>query len=143
MPAAEIFTDGACAGNPGPGGWGAILRLDGAGEIEMNGGAKDTTANRMELTAAIMALIRVPIPHRLRIITDSQYLISGHAALARWRENGWRRRRGQPVKNRDLWRSLAALTRRHDVEWIWVKGHSGHCENERCDTLAKSAIPAK
>ncbi len=132
----EIFTDGACSPNPGPGGWGAILRY-GRHEKEIYGSAAATTNNRMEMTAAIMALEGLTRPSAVRLHTDSVYLRSGITKwLAGWQRNGWRTRDNQPVKNADLWQRLAAAAARHQVEWLWVKGHAGHPENERADQLA-------
>ena len=136
----EIFTDGACRGNPGPGGWGAILRYRGR-ERELSGAEPETTNNRMELTAAIEALQTLKRPCSVELVTDSQYVKQGITAwLPGWKRRGWRAASGQPVKNQDLWEQLDALTRTHNVEWFWVRGHSGHPENERADRLANLAI---
>jgi ribonuclease HI len=138
--AVDAFTDGACSGNPGPGGWGAILRWGGH-ERELSGGEAETTNNRMELMAAIAALeaIRRPVPVRLH--TDSQYLRDGITKwIHGWKRNGWKTSGKDPVKNRDLWERLDALASRVDVEWRWIKGHAGHPENERADALARAAI---
>jgi ribonuclease HI len=138
----EAFTDGACRGNPGPGGWGVLLRFDGR-ERELSGGERDTTNNRMELTAAIEALRALSRPCRVRITTDSQYVRQGVTEwVKRWQANGWKTAQRKPVKNQDLWRELAALATRHEVAWHWVRGHSGHAENERADALANAAIDA-
>ena len=138
----EIFTDGACSGNPGPGGWGAILRYRGA-EKELSGAAADTTNNRMEMTAAIMAIESLNRPVRARLHTDSTYLRDGITKwLANWKRNGWKTAARKPVRNVDLWERLDAALTNHDVEWIWVKGHAGHAENERADRLATDAIKA-
>ena len=138
----EIFTDGACSGNPGPGGWGAILRYRGA-EKELSGAAADTTNNRMEMTAAIMAIESLNRPVRARLHTDSTYLREGITKwLANWKRNGWKTAARKPVRNVDLWERLDAALTDHDVEWIWVKGHAGHAENERADRLATDAIKA-
>jgi ribonuclease HI len=138
----EAFTDGACRGNPGPGGWGVLLRFDGR-ERELSGGEPDTTNNRMELTAAIEALRALTRPCRVRITTDSQYVRQGVTEwIKRWQANGWKTAQRQPVKNQDLWRELVTLAARHRVDWHWVRGHSGHAENERADALANSAIDA-
>lgn len=138
----EIFCDGACSGNPGPGGYGAILRYGGYAK-ELNGGAKDTTNNRMEMTAAIEALRQLTRPCRVKITTDSQYLVKGMTEwITGWQSRGWRNSKKEPVLNRDLWEQLLALTESHSVQWIWVKGHAGHAENERCDQLAREAIPS-
>ena len=132
-----IWTDGACSGNPGPGGWGAILRLAGA-DRELKGGAPDTTNNRMELTAAIMALEALNKPCAVELHTDSQYVRQGITAwLPGWKARGWRTASKAPVKNEDLWRELDAARLRHDVTWKWVKGHAGHPLNERADELAR------
>ncbi len=137
----EMFTDGACRGNPGPGGWGVVLRYRNA-EKELKGGARSTTNNRMELTAAIAGLEALNRPMRVRVYTDSAYLKQGITSwIERWRRNGWRTAARKPVKNADLWRRLEAALARHDVEWHWIKGHAGHPDNERADRLARSAIP--
>jgi ribonuclease HI len=136
----EIFTDGACSGNPGPGGWGAILRF-GQREREMSGGDPATTNNKMELTAAIMALEALKRPCRVRLFTDSNYLREGVTKwIHGWKRNGWRTSDKKPVKNVDLWQRLDAARLPHHIDWIWVKGHSGHRENERADRLARAAI---
>ena len=136
----SVFTDGACRGNPGPGGWGAVLRFD-ATEKELCGGVPDTTNNRMEMTAAIRALEALREPCRVDLYTDSVYLQSGITEwLPNWRRRGWRTASKKPVKNQDLWEVLAALTDRHQVSWHWVKGHSGHPENERADELANRGL---
>ncbi len=140
-----IYTDGACSGNPGPGGWGAVL-ISGEHRKELAGGEAATTNNRMEMTAAIEALKTLRSPSRVDLHTDSTYLKNGISEwLPGWKRNGWRRRSGKrwlPVKNVDLWKELDALTDIHEVRFHWVKGHSGHAENERCDELARSAIVA-
>ncbi|NTV70488.1 MAG: ribonuclease HI [Azonexaceae bacterium] len=136
----EIFTDGACKGNPGPGGWGAILRL-GQHEKELWGGEKETTNNRMELTAAIRAIEALKRPIGGKIYTDSQYVMKGiNEWIHGWKKNGWKTADKKPVKNADLWQLLDAQVRRHKLEWIWVKGHAGHPENERADALANRGI---
>jgi ribonuclease HI len=136
----EIFTDGACRGNPGPGGWGALLRR-GAEEKEISGAERHTTNNRMELLAAIEALRALSRRSRVRITTDSQYVRQGVTDwVKRWKANGWKTSQKQPVKNQDLWEALSTLADAHDVEWHWVKGHSGHVENERVDGIANAAI---
>ena len=141
-PLVEIFTDGACLGNPGPGGWAAILRSGGK-EKEITGGECATTNNRMELTAAIRALEAVKIKSKIILHTDSRYLMDGITQwLPRWKTNGWKTSDKKPVKNGDLWRELETQVERHDIEWRWVRGHSGHAENERVDTLARAAIPS-
>ena len=135
-----IWTDGACSGNPGPGGWGALLRY-GAQERELKGGEKLTTNNRMELTAAIEALESLKRPCAVSVHTDSQYLRGGVTGwLSRWKRNGWRTADKNPVKNEDLWRRLDAATQRHDIEWRWVKGHDGDQYNERADELAREGM---
>lgn len=139
----EIFTDGACSGNPGPGGWGAILRY-GDNEKELSGGEAATTNNRMELMAAIAALEALKRPSTVRIHTDSRYLRDGITTwIHNWKRNGWRTAAKKPVKNEDLWRRLDDLLRTHDVSWHWVRGHAGHPENERADELARSAMPGR
>lgn len=136
----EIFTDGACSGNPGPGGWGAILRWKGH-ERELNGGEPETTNNRMELMAAISALETLKRPMRVVLTTDSAYVKNGITQwLAGWRANGWRTAAKKPVKNVDLWQRLEQAIGKHRIDWRWVKGHAGHAENERADALARQAI---
>ncbi len=136
----EIFCDGACSGNPGPGGYGAILRY-GKTVKELSGGERETTNNRMELTAAITALEALTRPCSVVLTTDSQYLVKGMKEwLAGWIRKGWINSRKEPVLNRDLWERLDALSKVHTIEWCWVKGHDGHVENERCDELARMAI---
>jgi ribonuclease HI len=140
-PRVEIFTDGACSGNPGPGGWGAILRA-GAHEKEIAGGEPATTNNRMELTAAIRALEALKSPSIVTLSTDSRYVMDGATRwMKRWKTNGWRTADKKSVKNDDLWRALDAAAQRHELSWKWVAGHSGHPENERADALARAAIP--
>lgn len=139
-PVVEIFTDGACSGNPGPGGWAAILR-SGKHEKEISGGEASTTNNRMELTAAIRGLEALKRPSDVVIHTDSRYVMDGITRwMARWKLNGWRTTDKKPVKNDDLWRALDAAAERHRTSWKWVPGHSGHPENERADALARAAI---
>ena len=136
----DIWTDGACSGNPGPGGWGAILRFNGE-EREISGGASDTTNNRMELTAAIEALSALKRPVAARLHTDSTYVKDGITKwIHGWKANGWRTASRKPVKNQDLWRALDAAMAPHRIEWHWIKGHSGHPENDRADELARAAI---
>lgn len=136
----EIFTDGACSGNPGPGGWGAVLRY-GVVEKEMNGGEPVTTNNRMELMAAIMAIEAVRRPCEIHLHTDSEYLRNGITTwIHSWKARNWRTADKKPVKNVDLWQRLERAIETHDVHWHWVKGHSGHKENERADELARLAI---
>jgi ribonuclease HI len=141
----ELFTDGACSGNPGPGGWGAILRArksdGGDSERELSGGDPATTNNRMELMAAIMGLEALKRPCRVRLFTDSNYVREGVTKwIHGWKKNGWRTADKKPVKNIELWQRLDAARARHHVEWHWVKGHSGHPENERADALARREI---
>jgi len=137
----EIYTDGACSGNPGPGGWGAVLSYDGR-ERELYGGeAAGTTNNRMELMAAIQALESLTRPSTVRLHTDSSYVRNGITSwLNSWKRNGWRTASKQPVKNEDLWRQLDAAAARHDVHWLWVKGHAGNPGNERADALANRGM---
>ena len=142
MTSVEAFTDGACRGNPGPGGWGVVLR---AGERvkELFGGEPATTNNRMELKAAIEALSALKKPCRVDLYTDSVYVRSGITEwLPVWRARGWRTADKKPVKNKDLWEALAAAAERHEVTWHWIKGHSGHPENERADELANLGLDA-
>jgi ribonuclease HI len=135
-PDVEIFTDGACLRNPGPGGWGAVLR-SGRHEREIHGGEPATTNNRMEIMAAIQALESLTRPSNVRVYTDSAYLRNGITAwVTAWKRNGWQTSQRQPVKNADLWIRLDSVARGHDVQWFWVKGHAGHPENERADQLA-------
>jgi ribonuclease HI len=136
----EIFTDGACSGNPGPGGWGAVLRY-GEVEKEMSGGEPATTNNRMEMMAAIMAIEAVKRPCEIHLHTDSEYLRNGIMTwIHSWKARGWKTADKKPVKNVDLWQRLERAIETHDVHWHWVKGHSGHIENERADELARLAI---
>lgn len=138
----EIFTDGACRGNPGPGGWAALLRLDGR-ERMLSGAETHTTNNRMELQAALEGLRALRRPSAVRLTTDSQYVRQGITGwIAGWKRNGWRTAGKAPVKNRDLWEALDAACGQHQIEWCWVKGHSGHPENERVDAAANDAIDA-
>ena len=138
-----IYTDGACSGNPGPGGWGALL-LSGTHEKEMSGGEPSTTNNRMELMAVIEALNALKKPVRAVVYTDSQYVQKGISEwIHGWKRKGWKTAGGDPVKNVDLWKALDADAGVHQVEWKWVKGHAGHPENERVDRLAREAIPAR
>ena len=139
-PFVVIYTDGACRGNPGPGGWGAILRA-GANERELSGGELATTNNRMELMAAIQALEALKRPCKVELHTDSQYLRTGITEwLAAWKARGWKTAAKAPVKNEDLWKRLDAARARHDVAWRWVKGHAGHELNERADELARRGL---
>ena len=136
----EIFTDGACSGNPGPGGWGAILRFNGKVR-ELSGGEAMTTNNRMELLAAISALEALKKPCEVDLHTDSQYVRQGITAwIHGWKRNGWRTADKKPVKNIELWQRLEAAAKPHRVHWAWVKGHSGHAENDRADALARGEI---
>jgi len=136
----EVFTDGACRGNPGPGGWAAILRYRGT-EKDLGGFEPDTTNNRMEMTAAIAGLEALKRPCRVRLYSDSQYLRDGITKwINGWKRRGWLTAEKQPVKNIDLWQRLDAAAAPHDVSWIWVRGHSGHPENERADALARARI---
>ncbi len=137
----EIFTDGACSSNPGPGGWGAVLRYQGV-EKELSGGEVSTTNNRMELTAIIEALSILKEPCDVTLTTDSKYAADGITKgwAASWKRNGWRKADKKPALNSDLWEKILALIATHNVKIVWVKGHAGHPENERCDTLATTAI---
>jgi ribonuclease HI len=140
MTRVEIFCDGACSGNPGPGGYGAILRCGGR-EKEISGWAPDTTNNRMELTAVIEALRQLTRPCLITITTDSQYVVKGMTEwIAGWQRNAWRNSKKEPVLNRDLWEALLEASRQHSITWKWVRGHDGHAENERCDCLARDAL---
>jgi len=145
MPEIFAYTDGACSGNPGPGGWGVVLvARDGDREMksrELKGGAQDTTNNRMELTAAIEALSALDRHTRLTVITDSVYVKDGITKwLHGWKRNGWKTAAKKPVKNEDLWRALDEVVAGHEVTWEWVKGHAGHAENERADELARAGM---
>jgi ribonuclease HI len=136
----DIFTDGACSGNPGPGGWAAILRWRDT-EKELSGYASDTTNNRMEMIAAIQGVEALKRGVQARLYTDSTYVRDGITRwIERWKKNGWRTAAKKPVKNEDLWRRLDTALEGHQVEWHWIKGHSGHVENERCDQLARDRI---
>ena len=138
----EIYTDGACSGNPGPGGWGTILR-SGSQVRELSGFVADTTNNRMEMLGAIAGLEALKRPCRVRLTTDSQYLVKGMTEwIYGWQKKGWKNSKKEEVLNRDLWERLLELSRKHQVEWAWVRGHAGHPENERCDELARAAIAA-
>ena len=142
LPRVEIATDGACKGNPGPGGWGAILRY-GSVEKDMSGGEPLTTNNRMELMAAIRALDALKRPSHVTLSTDSRYVMDGLTKwLKGWQRNGWKTASKQPVKNADLWRELVAAAEPHRIDWQWVKGHAGHPDNERADRLASDAALA-
>jgi len=136
----EIYTDGACSGNPGPGGWGALLRYKGV-EKELLGGEEQTTNNRMELSAAIFALESMKRPVKIELYTDSTYVKDGITKwIFNWKKNGWKTAARKPVKNADLWQQLEKAIEIHDVEWHWVKGHAGHDENERADALAREGV---
>jgi ribonuclease HI len=138
----EIYSDGACRGNPGPGGWGAVLRFNGV-EKELYGGEAATTNNKMELTAVIRALEALKEPSKVRVYTDSTYVQKGISEwIHGWKRNGWKTAAKEPVKNKELWVELDELRKRHEIEWHWVKGHAGHPENERADELANRGIPA-
>jgi len=141
--AVEIYTDGACKGNPGPGGWGALLRWGGH-EKELCGGEPDTTNNRMELMAVIQALEALTRPAQVILSVDSRYVRDGvERWMPRWKRNGWQTRERTPVKNQDLWQRLDQAVARHRVQWRWIKGHSGHPDNERADRLANRGIPPR
>ncbi len=138
----EIFTDGACRGNPGPGGWGALMRYRGR-ERALSGATAQTTNNRMEMTAAIEALRALTRPSRVLLTTDSQYVMNGITSwLPAWKRRGWKTSDNKPVKNVDLWQELEQLAGGHEIRWSWVRGHSGHVENETADQLANAAIDA-
>ena len=138
----ELFTDGACSGNPGPGGWGVLLRWRG-NERELSGGETPTTNNRMELMAAIEGLKALKRPAQVRVWTDSVYVRDGITKwIHGWKRSGWKTADKKPVKNVDLWQALLAAAESHDIEWRWIKGHAGHAENERADALARGAIAA-
>ncbi|SFP93551.1 ribonuclease HI [Sphingomonas rubra] len=142
MNTVEIATDGACKGNPGPGGWGALIRF-GEAEKELSGGERQTTNNRMELTAAIEALNALTRPCAVTLSTDSRYVMDGLTKwIHGWRKNGWKTADRKPVKNAELWQALVAAADRHQVQWKWVKGHAGHPDNERADKLASDAALA-
>jgi len=137
----DLFTDGACSGNPGPGGWGAILRAGGR-EKEISGGEQATTNNRMELLAVINGLNALKSASEVTVHTDSRYVMDGATQwLKRWKSNGWKTSDKKPVRNDDLWRALDAAVSAHKVQWRWIRGHSDHVENERADALARAAIP--
>ncbi len=134
----ELFTDGACLGNPGPGGWAALLRYNGT-EKEITGGESETTNNRMEMVAVIEGLKSLKHPCRVTVTTDSQYVQKGITEwIHNWKARGWRTASKKPVKNADLWQALDEIQARHDITWKWVRGHDGHAENERVDTLARA-----
>jgi len=143
MKKVQLFTDGACSGNPGPGGWGALLRYNGH-EREMGGGAADTTNNRMEMTAVIEGLAALKSPCAVTLYTDSKYVMDGVTKyLDGWKRRGWKTADKKEVKNRDLWERLESEMARHRIEWVWVKGHAGHAENERVDQIARDNIPPR
>jgi len=140
-PEVEAFTDGACSGNPGPGGWGVLLRM-GSHEKELSGGERETTNQRMELTAAIEALRALKRPCRVTVYSDSKYVVQGMREwIHGWKRNGWKNAGKKPVANQELWQELDRLAATHEVCWEWVRGHAGHTENERADELARQAIP--
>lgn len=140
MKEVELFSDGACSGNPGPGGWGSILRFKGI-EKELSGGEPETTNNRMELLAVINALESLKEPCKVKITTDSKYVCDAFLKnwLESWTKNGWKTAGKKPVKNKELWERLLVLSQKHELSWNWIKGHAGHPENERCDKLAVDA----
>jgi ribonuclease HI len=144
LPTVELFTDGACSGNPGPGGWAFILRHPASGkEIERAGAELETTNNRMELIAVIEGLAALTTPSRVVLTSDSQYVLNGlREWLVAWKARGWRTAAKKPVKNEDLWRRLDELSSGHEIEFRWIRGHQGHAENERCDALAVAAREA-
>jgi len=140
MDRVELFVDGACRGNPGPGGWGVLLRFQGK-ERELSGGELNTTNNRMELMAAIQGLNSLKRPCQIVVFTDSEYVKNGITRwIHTWQAKGWKNSAGKPVKNQDLWQQLFDAVSRHEIEWRWVKGHSDHPENDRVDALAKSGV---
>ena len=140
MKSIEIFTDGGCKGNPGPGVYGCIIRGDG-NVLELKGSHPQTTNNIMEMTAAIVALKELSQPYQVTLTTDSQYLVKGMTEwIHNWIKKGWLTASRQPVKNKELWQKLHSLSKKHKITWIWVKGHAGHPENERCDQLANEAM---
>jgi ribonuclease HI len=140
----QLYTDGACSGNPGPGGWGAIL-VTGGKELPLSGGADDTTNNQMELTAVIEGLRSLIDPCRVTVTTDSTYVINGFQKgwLEKWKSNGWKTSARKPVKNQELWQALDREIERHTVTWVWVPGHEGHEFNERCDRMAVAGYEAR
>jgi len=144
LPRVEIATDGACKGNPGRGGWGAVLRAADGRERELSGGEPNTTNNRMELMAAIEGLRALKRPCRVILSTDSRYVMDGLTKWIKgWQKNGWKTAARQPVKNAELWQALLEAAKPHRIEWIWVKGHAGHPDNERADKLASDAAVAQ
>lgn len=141
LPHVTIYTDGACQGNPGPGGWAALLKF-GKHEKELTGSEPDTTNNRMELTAALEAIKALKEPCQIDFYTDSEYLKKGITEwVSNWKRKGWKTAAKKPVKNQDLWKALDEAVQRHQIEWHWLRGHAGHRENERVDKLARTAIP--
>jgi ribonuclease HI len=143
FPQVTIYTDGACSGNPGPGGWGVLLRFD-KYEKELSGSATETTNNRMEMTAAIEALKALKQSCQIEFYTDSEYLRKGITEwMHNWKRRGWKTAAKKPVKNQDLWRELDTIIHEHKINWHWIRGHAGHRENERVDQLARTAIPQK
>jgi len=137
-----LYTDGACEGNPGPGGYAALIDQDGS-RREIQGAERQTTNNRMELTAVIRGLEALSEPSRVRVVTDSQYVVRGMTEwIHSWQRKGWRNAAREPVKNRELWERLLELSRKHQISWQWIRGHAGHLENERADFLARQAIAA-
>jgi ribonuclease HI len=140
-PSVELYTDGACTGNPGPGGWGAVLVNPSTGQrLELSGSDPATTNNRMEMMAVIEGLRRLKRPTKVRVLTDSRYVVDGMTSwIHSWRRNGWQTSGKKPVKNRELWEELIRLSEQHDLAFEWIQGHSGHPENERCDELAVQA----
>ncbi len=144
MKQVTIFSDGACSGNPGPGGWGAILTY-GEHRLEISGFEAETTNQKMEMKAALAALEKLKEPCAVRLVSDSAYLINGFNQkwLDKWQKNGWQTSKKTPVENQELWKALLAQAQKHKIEWVKVKGHAGHPENERCDELARQAIEAK
>ncbi len=140
LPHVNIYTDGACSGNPGPGGWAALLRF-GLREKELSGGVLSTTNNRMEMMAVIKALRQLKRPCKIRVVTDSKYVVMGMTKwIHGWIKRNWINSQKKPVLNRELWEDLLKLSRPHKIEWEWIKGHNGHPDNERCDQLARDAI---
>jgi ribonuclease HI len=142
LPDVTLYSDGACSGNPGPGGWAAILVCQQSGKrLEISGADLDTTNNRMEMTGVIEALKRLKSKSRVRVVTDSRYVVDGMKSwIHSWRRNGWRTADKKPVKNQDLWELLSDLEREHEISFEWIRGHEGHAENERCDAMARAAI---
>ncbi|WP_010298086.1 ribonuclease HI [Candidatus Odyssella thessalonicensis] len=142
LPAVSIYTDGACSGNPGPGGWGALVEYQ-AATTDLSGGEAQTTNNRMEMSAAIFALQALPVRCKVTLYTDSMYLRDGITRwMVNWKKNGWKTADKKPVKNQDLWLKLDELLTQHEISWQWVKGHAGHPQNEHADALARNAIIA-